>query len=82
MGYTPDIDSCDSFPFPKLKSSLKGTHFQSAEEIHNKTTELLKALSQNDLRGCFEDWNTMERPAACDGNYLNRDNMFTKQFHS
>jgi len=42
--HLPDIDSHDSFPFPKLKSSLKGTHFQSTEDIHNKTNELLKAL--------------------------------------
>jgi len=77
--HLPDIDRYDSFPFPKLKSSLKGTHFQSTEDIHNKTTELLKALSQNDFRGCFEAWKLpMERPAAYDGNYLNRDNMYTK----
>jgi hypothetical protein len=59
-----------------MKSSLKGTHFQSTEDIHNKTSELLKALSQNDFRGCFEALKVpMERPAACDANYLKKDNM-------
>jgi hypothetical protein len=77
--HLPNIDSYYSFPFPKLKSSFKGTHFQSTEDIHNKTTELLKALSQNDFRGSFETWKVlMERPAASDGKYLNSDNMYTK----
>jgi hypothetical protein len=68
--HLPDIDSYDSFPFRKLKISLKGTHFQSTEDIHYKTTELLKALAQNYFRGCFEAWKVpMERPAAGDGKY-------------
>jgi len=81
--HLPDIDSSDSFPFPKVKSSLKGTHFQSTEDTHNKMTELFKALIQNDFRGCFEARKVpMEWPAACDGNYLNMDNMYTKLFLS
>jgi hypothetical protein len=43
----------DVFPFRKLKSSLKGTHFQSSEDLHKKMAELLRAVSQNDVR-CFE----------------------------
>jgi len=44
------------FLFLKLKSSHKGTHFQSTEDIHKKTGVFLKALSQNDFRRCFEAW--------------------------
>jgi hypothetical protein len=77
--HLPNIASYDSFPLSKPKGSLKGTHFQSTEDIHNKMTEILKVLSQNDFKGCFEAWKVpMERPAASDANYLNRDNMYTK----
>jgi len=38
-------------------------------------TELLKALSQNDFRGCFEEWKThMERCVASGGNYSEGNN--------
>jgi hypothetical protein len=47
---------CDSFLFPKLKRSPKGTHFRPTEDIHKETDDLLKALSQNDFRRCFEAW--------------------------
>jgi hypothetical protein len=50
--YSPDLARYDSPP--KLKSSLKGTHFQSIEIIRKKTAELLKALSQSDFRRCFQ----------------------------
>jgi hypothetical protein len=54
----PDFAPCDFFLFPKLKILLKGTHFQSTEDIHKKMAELLKAVSQNDFRRRFETWKT------------------------
>jgi hypothetical protein len=29
--HSPDLAPCDFYPFPKLKSALKGTHFQSVD---------------------------------------------------
>jgi hypothetical protein len=54
--HSPPLAPCDSFLFPKLKSSLKGTHFQSVEDIPKKTAELLQALKQNDFRRFFKAW--------------------------
>jgi hypothetical protein len=34
--YSPDLVLCDFFLFPKLKHSLKGTYFQSIEDIQRK----------------------------------------------
>jgi transposase len=31
--YSPDLAPCDFYLCPKLKSALKGTHFQSADEL-------------------------------------------------
>jgi hypothetical protein len=51
--FSPYSVPYDFFHFPKLKSSLRGAHFQSVEDIHKKAAELLKAVSQNDFRRCF-----------------------------
>jgi hypothetical protein len=55
--YAPHLALCGFFPFPKPKSSFKETSFQSTEDIHKQTVKLLKALSQNDFRRCFEACN-------------------------
>jgi len=42
--------------FPKLKSALNGTHFESVEAIKIKSTEVLKALREKDFQYCFNQW--------------------------
>jgi hypothetical protein len=41
--YSPDLPLYKFFLYQKLKSLLKGTHFQSVENIHKKRAELLKS---------------------------------------
>jgi hypothetical protein len=43
-----------TFPFPKLKSVPKETHFWLTEVIHEKKLDWLKAISQNNFMECFE----------------------------
>jgi hypothetical protein len=74
--YSPDLAKYELFLFPKLKSLLKGTRFQSFEGIHKKTTELLKEISQNDFRRYFKTWKTgTVHYVASNGNYFERDKM-------
>jgi len=40
----------------KFKSSLKGTHFQTVDDVKMKTEELLKGLTENDWEHCFQEW--------------------------
>jgi hypothetical protein len=42
--YSPDLAPCNFFLFPKLKHSLKGTHFQSIEDIQRKMMGLTKRV--------------------------------------
>jgi transposase len=35
--YSPDLAPFDFYLFPKLKSMLKGTHFQFVDEVKSKT---------------------------------------------
>jgi hypothetical protein len=74
--YSLDLTLCDFLLFPKLKSFVRGTHFQSFEDIHKKIAELLKELSQNDFRRCFEAWKTCVRQCVTsNGNCFEGDNL-------
>jgi len=37
------------FLFPKIKSALKGTRFESVDAVKAKATQLLNSLTQDDL---------------------------------
>jgi hypothetical protein len=49
-----DLAPFDFYLFSKLKSALKGTHFQPADEV--KSVDLLNRVSADDLQHCFEQW--------------------------
>jgi hypothetical protein len=40
-----------------VKSALKGTHFDSVDEVKSKTADLLNKVTADDLQHCFELWN-------------------------
>jgi predicted nucleotidyltransferase len=70
------LPPCDFFLFPKLKHSLKGTHFQSIEDIQRKTMDLLKGFTQNDFQKCFHTWKErMQHCIETQENYLEGDNL-------
>jgi len=54
--YSPDLAPCDFFLFPRMKRDLKGKHFQNVEEVKEKTTEALKAITLPEFQNCFEQW--------------------------
>jgi hypothetical protein len=69
--YSPDLAPCDFFLFPKIKSILKGTRFESMEEVKRKSAELLNALTKEDFQHCFDQWKKrMERCVARGGEYI------------
>ena len=53
--YSPDLAACD-FLFPKIKSALKETRFESVDAVKAKATELMNKLSEDDLQHCFQQW--------------------------
>jgi len=40
--------------FPKVRSVLKGTRFESVDAAKAKVTELMNKLSEDDLQHCFQ----------------------------
>jgi hypothetical protein len=54
--HLPDLAPCDFFLFPKIKSALKRTRFESIDAVKAKATELMNKLSEDDLQHCFQQW--------------------------
>ena len=54
--YSPDMAPCDFWLFSKLKMPLKGTRFESREDIMTNTTAELKAIPKDAFQKCFQQW--------------------------
>jgi len=54
--YSPDIAPWDFWLFPKLKMRLKGTRFESREDIMRNATAQLNINPQEAFQKCFHQW--------------------------
>lgn len=54
--YSPDLSPCDFWLFPKLKTPLKGSRFESREEIIRNATTELNTIPKEDFQRCFQQW--------------------------
>ncbi|UYV70801.1 hypothetical protein LAZ67_8000674 [Cordylochernes scorpioides] len=54
--YSPDIAPNDFFLFPKLKAVLKGRHFDTREDIIEKSLLALKSIPKEVYKNCFDNW--------------------------
>ncbi|UYV60389.1 K02A2.6-like [Cordylochernes scorpioides] len=54
--YSPDIAPNDFFLFPKLKEVLKGRHFDTREDIIEKSLLALKSIPKEAYKNCFDNW--------------------------
>jgi hypothetical protein len=63
------------FLFPKIKSALKGTHFDSVDAVKVKVMEVMK-LSEKVLQHCFQQWKIcMERCRVQGGDHIEIDKI-------
>ncbi|KAJ4435187.1 hypothetical protein ANN_23763 [Periplaneta americana] len=61
--YSPDLAPCDFWLFPKLKTPLKGSRFESREEIMRNATTELNTIPKGDFQRYFRQWK--DRWAKC-----------------
>lgn len=54
--YSPDMAPGDFWLFPKLKMPLKGSRFESREDIMKNATAQLVAIPKQDFQKCFQQW--------------------------
>jgi hypothetical protein len=50
--YSPDLVPCVFFLFPKMKLRLKGRRFDTTEEIHAESQEVIDTLTLGNFHGC------------------------------
>ncbi|XP_076389805.1 uncharacterized protein LOC143264822 isoform X1 [Megachile rotundata] len=53
--YSPDLDPCDFFLFPKVIFCFKGIHFTSVEEVQAKTENLPKEFPKTSFQNCYQN---------------------------
>ncbi|UYV79700.1 hypothetical protein LAZ67_18000322 [Cordylochernes scorpioides] len=54
--YSPDIAPNDFFLFPKLKAVLKGRHFDTRNDIIEKSPLALKSIPKEVYKNSFDNW--------------------------
>ncbi|XP_066261786.1 protein GVQW3-like [Euwallacea similis] len=74
--YSPDLSPCNFFLFPKLKNYLKGTRFETLQNIKTAVTDQLKTIPVSDFQHCYADWkNRLQRCVASQESYFEGDNI-------
>ena len=56
LPYSPDMAPCDLWLFPKLKMALKGSRFESREEIMQNATAEMNTIPKEAFQKCFRQW--------------------------
>jgi hypothetical protein len=56
--HSPDLTPCDFFLFPEMKLWLKGHCFDTTEEIHAESQEVIDTLTFQNFQGCMKSWET------------------------
>ena len=72
--YSPDMAPCDFWLFPHLKTQLKGTRFESRNDIIRNTTANLYSIRKEAFQKCFKHWrNRWEKCVQSQGDYFKGD---------
>jgi transposase len=75
--YSPDLAPADFFPFPKLKTTLKGCRFQTIEEIQENVIRELRPITERAFQEAFQQWKKRwERCIASRGDSFNGDKAY------
>jgi hypothetical protein len=72
---SPALSLCEFYLFPKLKSGIKGYHFQTLGSVQKAVTDAIKTLTEADFQS-YETWEI--RWAKCvpsEGCYLKVGNV-------
>jgi len=72
--YSPDMAPCDFWLFRKLKRPLKGTRFQTRDDIMAATTAELNSIPEEAFSACFQQWrHRWEKCVESQGNHFEGD---------
>jgi predicted acetyltransferase len=72
--YSPDVATCDFFPFPKMKLKLKGRRLDAIEKIQAESQRALDILTEKDFQEAFQKWKRWwDRYLHAGGNHFEDD---------
>jgi len=72
--YSPDLAPADFFLFPEVKTTLKGRHFQTIEEIQENVIRELHAITESAFQEAFQQWKKCcEQCITSRGDYFEGD---------
>jgi len=72
--YSPDLAPAEFFLFPKHKTTLKGRHFQTTEEIQENVIRELRTITESAFQEAFQQWKKCwERCITSRGDYFKGD---------
>ncbi|XP_037784685.1 histone-lysine N-methyltransferase SETMAR-like [Penaeus monodon] len=52
--YSPDLAPCDFWLSPKLKDNLRGSRFETTEEMKEAVTRVVDTFTLEDIQGAFQ----------------------------
>jgi hypothetical protein len=69
--YSPDLAPADFFLFPRIKTALKGRHFESIPAIQAAVTTALNEVPVEDFEGAYQAWESRwKKCVAAQGQYF------------
>lgn len=75
--YWPDLVSADFFPFPRLKTLLKGEQFADAEVVKHKETKQFKSFLKNEFKSDLNDCMNIETSVLLWKDNILMENIFS-----
>ena len=76
--YSPDLADlapCDLFLFPKVKNTIKATHFSSTVAIKNAVTKELRGIPEESFQKSIDAWKKIEKCIKLKRDYFEGDNI-------
>jgi len=74
--YLPDFGPYDFFLLQKVKSAVKGQHFESTEDIQRAVTQASNNIPQTTFQECHKQWeHHWKRCVKAQGMYFEGDHI-------
>jgi len=78
--YSPNFGPCDFFLLQKVKSAVKGHHFESTEDIQRAVTQTLNDIPQTAFQECCKQWqHHRKRCVQVQGMYFESDHIVVNE---
>ena len=71
--YSPDIALCDFWLFPKLKEKLRGSRYETIEDMKEAVAKVIDTVTREDFHGAFQKLLERYKCIVAGGDYFEAD---------